>query len=116
MALVSFIRQGYHVRPCQDMAMVSFLKKHTRKVSYKTMSGTWHQHQVKRSHVRPYLGYGIGIMRRSHMKVEFTFASAKCANLYDQVTQYCKDNSWNVDVGVRKSHYRHHFGNNLDLF
>ncbi|KAA3464152.1 required for respiratory growth 1, mitochondrial [Gossypium australe] len=88
MALISFIRQGYHLRPCQDIVMVSFLKKHTRKVLYKTMSGTWHRHQVKRSHVRPYLGYGIGIMRRSH---------------------FCKDNSRNADVRVQKSHYRHHF-------
>ncbi|KHG09758.1 hypothetical protein F383_12002 [Gossypium arboreum] len=24
-----FIRQGYHVRPCQDMAMVSFKKDTT---------------------------------------------------------------------------------------
>ncbi|KAA3473546.1 hypothetical protein EPI10_023912 [Gossypium australe] len=29
------------------------------------MSGTWHRHRIKRSHVRPYLGYGIGIKRRS---------------------------------------------------
>ncbi|KHF98184.1 hypothetical protein F383_19326 [Gossypium arboreum] len=35
-----FIRQGYHVRPCQDMAMVSF-KKIPRKTMTIHGNGKW---------------------------------------------------------------------------
>ncbi|KHG15228.1 hypothetical protein F383_18406 [Gossypium arboreum] len=35
-----FIRQGYHVRPCQDMEMVSF-KRIQRKIMTSHGNGKW---------------------------------------------------------------------------
>ncbi|KHG23832.1 hypothetical protein F383_28634 [Gossypium arboreum] len=40
-----FIRQGYHVRPCQDMAMVSF-KRIPRKNMTSHGNGKWFNRKI----------------------------------------------------------------------